>query len=97
MTFRRCILASIAAMLMAASLSSHAQPNSTAFRPGYAPVNGLRMYYEIHGTGQPLILVHGGLGSSDMFAPIVSELSKGRQVIAWIYRLTVVLSILTAR
>jgi pimeloyl-ACP methyl ester carboxylesterase len=40
------------------------------------------MYYEIHGTGQPLILVHGGLGSSDMFAPIVPELSKGRQVIA---------------
>ena len=44
-------------------------------------MNGLRMYYEIHGTGQPLILVHGGLGSSDMFAPIVPELSKGRQVI----------------
>jgi pimeloyl-ACP methyl ester carboxylesterase len=40
------------------------------------------MYYEIHGTGQPLILVHGGLGSSDMFAPIVQELSKGRQLIA---------------
>jgi pimeloyl-ACP methyl ester carboxylesterase len=40
------------------------------------------MYYQIHGTGQPLILVHGGLGSSDMFAPIMPELSKGRQVIA---------------
>ena len=62
MTFRRYILASIAAMLMAASVSAHAQPNSTAFRSRYAPVNGLKMYYEIHGTGQPLILVHGGLG-----------------------------------
>src|SRR5467141_2391542 len=82
MTFRRYILASIATMLMAASVSAHAQPNPTAFRSGYALVNGLRMYYEIHGTGQPLILVHGGLGSSDMFAPIVPELSKGRQVIA---------------
>jgi len=82
MTFRRYILASIAVMLMAASVSAHAQPNPTAFRSGYAPLNGLRMYYEIHGTGQPLILVHGGLGSSDMFAPIVPELSKGRQVIA---------------
>src|SRR5712675_1282778 len=82
MTFRRYILASIATMLIAASVSAHAQPNPTAFRSGYAPVNGLRMYYEIHGTGQPLILVHGGLGSSDMFAPIVPELSKGRQVIA---------------
>jgi len=82
MTFRRYILASIAVMLMAASVSAHAQPNPTAFRSGYAPLNGLGMYYEIHGTGQPLILVHGGLGSSDMFAPIVPELSKGRQVIA---------------
>ena len=82
MTFGRYILANIAAMLMAASLSAHAQPNSTAFRSEYAPVSGLRMYYEIHGTGQPLILVHGGLGSSDMFAMIVPELSKGRQVIA---------------
>lgn len=81
MTFRRYICTSIAAMLMAASVSAHAQPNSTAFRSGYAPVNGLRMYYEIHGAGQPLILVHGGLGSSDMFAPIVPELSKGRQVV----------------
>jgi alpha-beta hydrolase superfamily lysophospholipase len=82
MTFQRYILASMATMLMAASVSAHVQPNSAAFRSGYAPVNGLRMYYEIHGTGQPLILVHGGLGSSDMFAPIVPELSKGRQVVA---------------
>jgi len=58
MTFRRHIRVSIAAMLMAASVSAHAQPTSTRFRSGYAPVNGLRMYYEIHGTGQPLILVH---------------------------------------
>jgi pimeloyl-ACP methyl ester carboxylesterase len=81
MTFRRYILASIAAMLMAVSTSAHAQQTSTAFRSGYAPMNGLRMYYEIHGTGQPLILVHGGLGSSDMFVPIMPELSKDRQVI----------------
>jgi hypothetical protein len=82
MTFRRYILASIAAMIMAASGSTHAQPNPTALRSGYAPVNGLTMYYEIHGTGQPLILVHGGLGSRDMFASIVPELSNGRQLIA---------------
>jgi len=46
-------------------------------------VNGLRMYYEIHGTGQPLILVQRRLGSSDMFrTDRCPELSKGRQVIA---------------
>lgn len=81
MTFRRYILASIAAMLMAASVSAHAQPNSTAFRSGYAPGNDLRMYYEIHGTGQPLILVHGGLGRATC-SHRSPELSKGRQVIA---------------
>jgi len=40
------------------------------------------MYYEIHGTGHPLILVHGGLGSSDTLGQIVPELSKSRQIIA---------------
>ncbi|HZQ52159.1 MAG TPA: alpha/beta hydrolase [Bryobacteraceae bacterium] len=49
---------------------------------GYAPVDGLKMYYELHGTGQPLILIHGGLGSSDMFRAIIPDLSRKRQVIA---------------
>lgn len=49
---------------------------------GYAPVHGLKMYYEIHGQGQPLILIHGGLGSSGMFDAILPELSKGHKVIA---------------
>lgn len=48
---------------------------------GYAPVDGLKMYYEIHGHGHPLILIHGGLGSGDMFSAIVPELSKEREVI----------------
>ena len=44
----------------------------------YADVNGLHMYYEIHGTGQPLVLLHGAFGTAASF-PI---LSKDRQVIA---------------
>lgn len=47
----------------------------------YAPVNGLEMYYEIHGTGAPLILLHGGFGSTGMFTPILPALAQGRQVI----------------
>lgn len=35
----------------------------------YADVNGLHMYYETHGTGSPLVLLHGGLGSGEMFQP----------------------------
>ncbi len=49
---------------------------------GYASINGLEMYYEIHGTGEPLILLHGGLGSTDMFTPILPALSEKRRVIA---------------
>lgn len=48
----------------------------------YAYVNGIELYYEIHGTGRPLILLHGGLGSTGMFGPNPPALAKGRQVIA---------------
>jgi pimeloyl-ACP methyl ester carboxylesterase len=54
----------------------------TAVRSGYAPVDGLKLYYEIHGAGEPLILLHGGVGSGEMFAPILPALAKNRQVIA---------------
>lgn len=47
----------------------------------YAHVNGLDLYYEIHGTGQPLILLHGGLGAIAMFTQILPDLAEHRQVI----------------
>jgi pimeloyl-ACP methyl ester carboxylesterase len=49
---------------------------------GYASVNGLKMYYEIHGAGEPLILLHGGVGASEMFDPILPMLAENRQVVA---------------
>jgi pimeloyl-ACP methyl ester carboxylesterase len=49
---------------------------------GYVPVRGVRYYYEIHGEGAPLLLLHGGLGSSDMFGPILGTLGANRRVIA---------------
>jgi hypothetical protein len=48
---------------------------------GYAPVNGLEMYYEVHGTGEPLILLHGGVGAIEMFGEVLPLLAEGRQVI----------------
>ncbi len=51
-------------------------------KSGYAPVNGLGMYYEIHGAGEPLILLHGGVGGIEMFGPNLAALAKNRQVIA---------------
>jgi len=48
----------------------------------YAEVNGISLYYETHGTGRPLILLHGGLGSGEMFGPILPTLGERHQVIA---------------
>ena len=47
----------------------------------YAQVNGLNLYYEIHGEGEPLILLHGGLGSGEMFGEILQILSQSRKII----------------
>ena len=47
----------------------------------YAEVNGLEMYYEVHGAGQPLVLLHGGVGAIEMFGEVLPMLAEGRQVI----------------
>ena len=54
----------------------------TAPRTGYAPVNGLRMYYEVHGRGEPLVLLHGVFGAIDLWGPILTALAEDHQVIA---------------
>ena len=45
-------------------------------------VDGITYYYEVHGQGEPLLLLHGGLGSIDMFDPLIEQLAKQRKVIA---------------
>src|SRR5262245_52350457 len=44
----------------------------------YAAVNGLKMYYEVHGAGRPLVLLHGAFG----WATVYPALAKNRRVIA---------------
>jgi pimeloyl-ACP methyl ester carboxylesterase len=51
-------------------------------KTGHVAANGINYYYEIHGQGEPLLLLHGGLGSIDMFGPLLPALSKSRRVIA---------------
>lgn len=62
------------------STKTEAKPDSTS---GYADVNGLKMYYEIHGQGFPLVLIHGG-GSTlqTTFGRILPSLAKTHKVIA---------------
>jgi pimeloyl-ACP methyl ester carboxylesterase len=47
----------------------------------YAEVNGINLYYETHGSGRPLILLHGGLGSGEMFGPTLPKLAESHRVI----------------
>ena len=47
----------------------------------YAEVNGIKLYYETHGAGRPLILLHGGLGSGEMFGPVLPQLAERHQVV----------------
>jgi pimeloyl-ACP methyl ester carboxylesterase len=48
----------------------------------YADVNGLSLYYEEHSSGEPLVLLHGGLGAAELWAPVLPALAAGRRVIA---------------
>ena len=50
---------------------------------GYAPVNGINMYYEVHGGGEPVVLLHGAFMTiTNNWTEWIGELSKTRKVIA---------------
>jgi hypothetical protein len=51
------------------------------FKSGHAAVNGVNYYYAVYGTGEPLLLLHGGLGQIEMFGPNLAKLAQSRQVI----------------
>jgi pimeloyl-ACP methyl ester carboxylesterase len=56
---------------------------TTADESGYASINGLNMYYKIHGTGRPLVLLHGALSATDTsFGKFLPSLARTRQVIS---------------
>jgi pimeloyl-ACP methyl ester carboxylesterase len=64
--------------LLATGASAQQEPMS-----GYAPVNGVNMYYEIHGSGEPVVLLHGAFMTiTNNWAGWIGELSKTRKVIA---------------
>jgi pimeloyl-ACP methyl ester carboxylesterase len=52
-----------------------------ATKGGYAEVNSLRMYYEVHGEGRPLVLLHGAYMTVDAMGSILPGLAESRRVI----------------
>jgi pimeloyl-ACP methyl ester carboxylesterase len=73
------LTSAVFATLTAGVLSMAAEPGGApAKQHGYAPVNGLKMYYELHGSGKPLVVLHGAFGHATTYP----ALARTRQVIA---------------
>ena len=83
-------LAAAAGIFLAATPTVFAQDEATETPEGaevtvqgsYADVNGLHMYYEIHGSGEPLVVLHGAYMTIEWMGDLIPELAKSRQVIA---------------
>lgn len=72
----------IMAILFFTVFQSKAQPNKPS-ESGYAPVNGIKIYYEVYGEGRPIVLLHGAFYTIDMnWGQLIPELSKTMKVIA---------------
>src|SRR6185436_15497392 len=73
----------IAASVLLESFEESSAMSAEQTTTGYAPVNGLKVYYEIHGTGDPVVLLHGSFMTiTNNWAAMIPRLSKSRQVIA---------------
>ena len=72
------VITMLITMLSSNAVSAQQKPTT-----GYAPVNGLKMYYEIHGSGEPVVLLHGAfMAITDDWRLWINELAKTRKVIA---------------
>ena len=76
------ILAVLAAPIDVQAQSEEGNTMSQAIESGYAPVEGTELYYEIHGGGAPLVMLHGGVNPSAVFGAPLAEMAKTFKVIA---------------
>lgn len=84
-TVRALLVATLAALATPATGCSQAERTTGRPAPqktGYVLASGVNYHYEIHGRGEPLLLLRGGLGSIDMFGPVLPMLTRERQIIA---------------
>lgn len=85
--FKRMLttLTVLAAVVVAAPSLAQTEgdtPMSTPITSARIAVNGVELYYEIHGEGSPLVMLHGGVNPSDMFGAPLAEMAKTHKVIA---------------
>jgi len=83
MTKTTTLLALIGPLFCLSNAAAAAKNTAAAAKPtaGRASIKGIDYAYEVRGKGEPLLLLHGGLMSYDMFDPVLPVLAKGRQVI----------------
>src|SRR3954470_18151341 len=70
------LTATVLALLLTA-MTARAEAPAT----GHVKANGVNYYYSVSGQGEPVLLLHGGLGSGDMFQPILPKFTDHRRVI----------------
>src|SRR3954470_22170732 len=77
--FRSILLLIAIIFIASSSIGQQIKPSNS----GYAPANGISVYYEVYGKGKPLVLLHGAFYTIDMnWGQLIPELSKTRKVIA---------------
>src|SRR5256885_4761898 len=84
MMISRSGIAYIVAAVATVAAGPSTQAQQMANKPdssGYVAANGVDYWFEIHGTGEPLLLLHGGLFSTGMFGPTLTKLAQSRRVI----------------
>src|SRR4249920_2964903 len=82
-TINKSIFAILLVVCMLPALKSNAQQTLAPVSSGYAPVNGSKVYYEVYGAGDPLVLLHGAyMTINSNWSELIPVLSKTRKVIA---------------
>src|SRR5262245_59986014 len=77
----RIALTAATISIVSALPSAGQQPALKPDSSGYVAANGVNYWFEVHGKGEPLLLLHGGLMSTQLFGPTLTELAKSHRVI----------------